>query len=515
MLLGSLLVIVGLAMNIDKEFMPEEDRGGFFMMVRGPEGTGSDAMRDYLIDIEDRLLPGYEEGDIQTLLLNVPGWGATSEAANTATGIVILPHWQTRKKDTKEMVAWARGQLAEVTDVYPFIREFSAIRGGGGGQVEFVIGANTYQELGIIRDRMMARIDEYPGLVNVDSDYQETQPQLRVDVDPDRAADLGVSVSAIGRTLETMLAGRRITTYVDRGEEYNVMLQAGQEERTSQADVDNIFVRSERTGELIPLSNLVTLRNIADSGNLNRYNRVRALTISAGVAPGYSLGEVIEFLQAIVPVEAPEAVGVDFKGETREYQDAILVFVFSFLMALLIVYLVLAGQFESFIHPITIMLTVPLSIAGGLLGLYLTGLSLNIYSAVGLIILIGIAAKNGILIVEFANQLRAQGMEVRDAVIEGAKTRLRPVVMTGISTAVGSLPLVLAAGPGSASRQSIGVIIMFGVVIATFFTLIVIPMFYDLFGKRTGYPGLMERKLALQEEEFRPGPPSGAKQPAE
>jgi len=504
MLIGSLLVIVGLGMNVKKEFLPDEDRGGFFMFIKGPEGAGYDAMRNSLLEIESKLMPGYQEGNIQTLLLNVPGWGAASESVNTATGIIILPHWEEREKDTKEMLAWTRSQLAEVTDVAPFIREFSALPGGGGGQVEFVIGAETYDELALIRDRMMARIEEYPGLVNVDSDYQETQPQLRVDVNPDRAADLGVSVSAIGRTLETMLAGRRITTYVDRGEEYNVMLQAEQEERRSAVDVDNIFVRSERTGQLIPLSNLVTLRNVADAGTLNRYNRVRALTISASVAPGHSLGEVIGFLQEIVPEEAPEAVGVDFKGESQEYQDAIIVFAFSFLMALLIVYLVLAGQFESFIHPITIMLTVPLSIAGGLLGLYVTGLSLNIYSAVGLIILIGIAAKNGILIVEFANQLRAQGLEVTEAVIEGAKTRLRPVVMTGISTAVGSLPLALAAGPGSASRQSIGMIIMFGVVIATFFTLIVIPLFYNLFGKRTGYPGLMERKLALQEKEFHP-----------
>ena len=503
MLAGSVLIIFGLGGAVNKEFVPEEDRGGFFMIIRGPEGTGFDTMRSQVLEIEQRLMPAYEAGEVQTILINIPGFRTVSESVNSAWGIVILPHWDERTKDTRELIDWSREQLSDITDVFPFIREFSAFAGGGaGGQVQFVIGGNTYQELAGIRDRMLDRIAEYPGLVNVDTDYQETQPQMRIDVDRDRAADIGVSVAAIGRTLETMLAGRRITTYVDRGEEYNVMLQAEKESRIGENDIDNIFVRSERTGELVPLSNLVTIRNIADAGILNRYNRVRSLTISASVAPGYDLNSIDEFLKKTALEAAPEAVGFDTKGELKEFEDANTVFIFSFGMALLIVYLVLAAQFESFIHPVTILLTVPLAIAGGLFGLYLTGLSLNIYSAVGLVILIGIAAKNGILIVEFANQLRDQGMDVETSIVEAAKIRLRPVVMTGISTAMGSLPLVLASGPGSASRQSIGIIIMFGVVIATFFTLIVIPLFFNLLGKYTGSPGFVERKLQLQEKEI-------------
>jgi multidrug efflux pump len=460
-------------------------------------------MKEQIQEIESRLMPAVERGEVKTLLVNIPGFRGTSEAVNSAWGIVILPHWSERKKDTREILNWARGEVAEVTDVVPFMREFSAIRGGSGGaQLEFVIGANTYQELATIRDRMLTRIEEDGRLVNVDTDYQETQPQLRIDVDRDRAADIGVSVAAIGRTLETMLAGRRITTYVDRGEEYNVMLQAKEDSRINAADIDNIFVRSDRTGQLVPLSNLVEIRSVADAGILNRYNRIRSLTISASLKPGTSLGEAIGFLDEIVPILAPEAVSTDLKGEAREFKDANLILIFTFLMALLVVYLVLAAQFESFIHPFTIMLTVPLAIAGGLFGLYISGLSLNIYSAVGLIILIGIASKNGILIVEFANQLRDQGMDVETAVTEASKVRLRPVLMTGISTAMGSLPLVLASGPGSASRSAIGILIFFGVIIATFFTLIVIPLFYNVLGKYTGSPGFIERKLGLQEKEI-------------
>lgn len=499
---GSLVLVAGFFMNIQKELAPAEDRGAFWLNIRGPEGAGFEAMSVYVKEVEDSLMGGVEDGTIQTLLINVPGFRANSESVNSADGIIILPSWKTRKKNTSEMVSWARGQVAAITDVFPFFRESSAFSTGGGAPLQFVIGANTYAELADIRDKMLERIDEYPGLVNVDTDYQETQPQLRIDVDRDRAADIGVSVAAIGRTLETMLAGRRVTTYVDRGEEYNVMLQASAENRTNPADIDNIFVRSERTGQLVPLSNLVTIRNVADSGRLNRYNRVRALTISAGLGEGYSLGQGIEFMLQTALEVAPEAVYSDLKGDSREFDEMVAALAFTFGLALLVVFLVLAGQFESFIHPITIMITVPLAIAGGLFGLYVTGNSLNIYSAVGLIILIGIAAKNGILIVEFANQLRDEGQSVTDAIVNGAKIRLRPVVMTGISTAAGSLPLVLAIGPGSESRSSIGVIVLFGVIIATFFTLILIPVFYDFLGKYTGSPGFIERKLRLQEKDI-------------
>lgn len=502
MLFGSLVIFIGLMVNLPKELLPEEDRGGFFMIVNGPEGAGFEEMKASAKKIEDRLLTRVGEGEIETVLVNIPGFRTTGESVNSAWGIVILDHWEDRTVSTEEMLRWARGEVADIPDVQAFMREFSGFGGGGGGEVQYVIGANTYDEIGRIRDRMLRRIAEYPGLVNVETDYKETQPQMRVEVDRDRAADIGVSVRAVGRTLETMLAGRRITTFVDRGEEYNVMLQAGESDRRTPADIANIFVRSDRTGELVPLSNLVTIRSVADAGELNRYNRVRALTISASVAEGYSLGEVLGFLREITPEEAPEAISTALKGDAREYQEAAIAFLFSFLMALLIVYLVLAAQFESFIHPFTIMLTVPLAMAGGLFGLFVTGFTLNIYSGVGLIILIGIAAKNGILIVEFANQLRDQGLSVTDAIIEGAKIRLRPVVMTGISTAIGSLPLVLAGGPGANSRVSIGVIIMFGVVLATFFTLIVIPLFYNLLGKYTTSPGYLERKLRLQEKEI-------------
>lgn len=500
-LVGSVVVFMGLIANVSKEFLPDEDRGGFFMIITGPEGAGFDEMRSSAAKLEKRLMTRLKSGEISTVLISIPGFRTSSEAVNSAWGIVILDDWSRRDVSTEDMLTWARGEMKEIPDVKAVAQSFSGFGGGGGGELEFVIGANTYDELAQIRDRMLKRIAENPGLVNVDSDYKDTEPQVRIEVDPERAGALGISALTIGRTLETMLAGRRVTTYVDRGEEYYVLLQAEEEGRRSETDINNIFVRSERTGELVPLSNLITLKSVADAGALNRFNRVRALTISASLAPGYSLDKALTFLEKISAEEAPESIMTDVKGVSREFKEAAIAFLFSFLMALLIVYLVLAAQFESFIHPFTIMLTVPLAMAGGIFGLWISGYSLNIYSGVGLIILIGIAAKNGILIVEFANQLRDQGMDVYDAIIEGAKIRLRPVVMTGISTAVGAVPLTLAIGPGANSRASIGVIIVFGVVLATFFTLIIIPLFYNLWGKYTTSPGFLERKLALQEQE--------------
>ncbi len=525
MLAGSLVMIVGLFMNINIEFDPQEDRGGFFMMARGPEGTGFEKMREQAIEIESKLIPAYEDGRIQTILINVPGWRSTSEAVNTMTGIAILKNWKERDFTTQDMETWARDQFSTITDTDVFIQSFgSGGSGGGASELQYVIGAGTYEELAGIRDRVEARLAQNPNILKVDSDYLETQPQIRVEVDRDRAADLGVSVSTIGRSLEVTLAGRRVTTFVDRGEEYYVFLQAEAENRSDPSDIDNIFVRSFRTGELIPLSSLVKIRNVADSGTLNRYNRVRSLTLTITLAPGYALQEAVDYLNQVALEEAPEATNTDLKGDARELQDALVAFLFTLSLALLVVYLVLAAQFESFIHPFTIMLTVPLAIAGGLLGLYITGHTLNIYSMVGMIILIGIAAKNGFLIVEFANQLRDEGQGVTDAVVNAARIRLRPVLMTGISTAVGALPLVLAGGPGAASRSSIGVFIFFGVVIATFFTLIVIPMFYNMLGKYTGSPGFIERKLRLQEKDIslgggaikdKRGKPKGHPQPAE
>jgi multidrug efflux pump len=348
---------------------------------------------------------------------------------------------------------------------------------------------------------MLARMEANPGLHSADSDYKETLPQLRVEIDRNRAADLGVSVQEIGRTLESMMGSRRVTTYVEDGEEYDVILQAQRDDRASPNDLNNLYVRSQATGSLVPLSSLVTLSELAEPAEFNRYNRLRSIELSAGLAPGYTLGEALAWVRETADEELPDRAQIDYKGESLEYQRAGGAVIFTFAMALLVVYLVLAAQFESFLHPLVIMLTVPLAVVGALIGLWVSGNSLNLFSQIGIVMLVGLAAKNGILIVEFANQLRDEGMAVADAIVESAAVRMRPILMTSIATIMGAVPLVLAGGPGSASRATIGIVIIFGVAFSTLLSLFVVPAFYALLAPRTRSPGAVARKLEKLERE--------------
>ncbi|GAB4572994.1 MAG: efflux RND transporter permease subunit [Rhodothalassiaceae bacterium] len=487
--------ILGLLRAIPTELAPREDRGAFFIIARGPEGAGFDYMKHYMEEIEDRAMYLVEETkEAQVFIVRADG-------GNSAFGIFVLKPWAERERSADDIINELRGRLSKVAGVDIFINMRQGISSSGGrNPVQFVVGANTYDELARFRDILLEEAAKLP-LVGLDTDYRETQPQLRVQIDRNRAADLGVSVATIGRTLETMLGGRRVTTYIDRGEEYDVIMRGRDEDRRTPSDLTNIYVRSTRSGELIPLSNLVTIREQAASPSLNRYNRVRALTLTAQLAEGYSLGEALADLESLVEVRLPDAVSVDYKGESRELKDAGGAVVFTFAMAFLVVFLILAAQFESFIHPFVIMLTVPLAAAGGLFGLYVAGSTLNIYSQIGLVMLIGLAAKNGILIVEFANQLRDAGRSVREAVVEASLIRLRPIVMTSLSTVMGSVPLIIATGPGSASRLTIGVVIFSGVSLATLLTLFMVPVFYDMLARYTKSPNYHALRLQRQQRE--------------
>jgi multidrug efflux pump len=368
--------------------------------------------------------------------------------------------------------------------------------------VQFVLGGGTYEQLAQWRDQLAELIDaSNPGLIGMDWNYKETQPQLNVLIDYNRAADLGVSISNIGRTLETMLGSRRVTTYVEQGEEYDVILEGERDEQRTPTSLQNIYVKSERLGQLVPLSNLVTLQEAADSSTLTRYNRVRSITLEANLADTLPLGDALTYLEDLVRNNLPSDVIVDYKGQSQDYKEAGGSVLFIFLLGILVTYLVLAAQFESFVHPFVIMLTVPLAMAGGLLGLLVTSGSLNVYSQIGLIMLVGLASKNGILIVEFANQLRDQGMHFKDAIQEAARVRFRPIVITGITTAAGSVPLLLSSGAGSETRMVIGVVVLAGTLAATFFTLFVVPVAYELLARRTGSPGDVARALEQQERE--------------
>ena len=508
--LAAVVASVVLYTVIPKELTPPEDQGNFFIVVNGPEGAGFDYTAEQALKVEAPLLKMIEEGSADRVIVRAPRGqgGATSEDMHTAQAVLFLAPWSERPS-AFELQRQLQAQMDQIPGVRAQVTMRTGLsRGGGGGQpVQFVIGGPDYATLAQWQEKMLRRAEKLPGLIGVDSDYKETRPQLRVVVDRQRAADLGVSVQEIGSTLETMLGSRRVTTFERDGEEYDVMLQASREDRSDPSDLTNLYVRSERSGELIPLGNLVQLREMADSGELDRYNRMRAITIQARLAPGYSLGQALADLQTIAREELPSHAQIDYKGESRDYRQAGTTVLLTFGLAMLVVFLVLAAQFESFIHPFVIMLTVPLAVLGALLALFAwcqlaplfggTGLgaTLNLYSQVGIVILIGIATKNGILIVEFANQLRDAGRSVRDAVIEAAVLRLRPILMTSIATAIGALPLALASGAGSNSRFTIGLVIVAGVSLATVLTLFVVPAFYRLLAGFTRSPEALTRQI--------------------
>ncbi|HSO79942.1 MAG TPA: efflux RND transporter permease subunit, partial [Chromatiaceae bacterium] len=296
-----------------------------------------------------------------------------------------------------------------------------------------------------------------------------------------------------------MLGSRKVTSFIRDGEEYDLILEGERDSQRTPGALDNLQVRSRRSGELIPLANLVTVTESADSRSLNRYNRLRAITLEADLAEGLALGTALDYLEGLVKTYLPEQARVDYKGQSRDFRASTAGVLFVFILGVVVVYLVLAAQFESWIHPLIIMLTVPLAMAGALLVLWLSGQSLNLYSEIGLIMLVGLAAKNGILIVEFANQLRDQGREFNAALREAAEIRLRPIVMTSITTAAGAVPLLLGSGAGAETRLVIGTVILAGVLAATLFTLFVVPVAYQVLARRTASPGAVAQRLAIEE----------------
>lgn len=503
--ISGLLMMIGIVYllldRIPQEFAPREDQGVFFVRVSGPEGANYPFMVDRMLELEKAVTPLLgEAGDAEALLVMSPGFGGNS--ANNGMMIVRMKPWEERTQTTREALAYTLTRISQVPGVqaFPFMRSGLSTRGSG-SPVQFVLQGSTYEELAEWRDIVMARAAQNPGLERLDADYDERKPELVVSVDKDRAADLGVSVQSIGRILQTMMSERRVTTYINGGEEYDVILQAEDDQRASPNDLANVYVRSDRTGELIPLSNLTRIENRTTASSLSRYNRLRSITISANLAEGYKLGDALAFLENVVKTELPVQAQIDYRGESLEYKESSGGLFFIFSLAFLVVFLVLAAQFESYIHPIVIMLTVPLAVGGALIGLFLTNGTLNIYSQIGIIMLMGIAAKNGILIVEFANQLRDEGRTFDDALLRACHIRFRPVIMTTMSTLMGSVPLMLATGAGSESRQVLGVVIFAGVSFATVMTLFVVPTFYHLLARHTGSPGEVAANLAALQAE--------------
>jgi multidrug efflux pump len=493
--LGAMALATLLLRALPTELTPAEDRGMMFFGLTGPEGASLGYMDRHARLAEDVLMQEVEGGEVERVVVRIPGWGGGANDMNSGRGFVVLAPWGERERSAEQIAQTVRAQLSRI----PGVRAFVGTPGGwvrsSGSPVQVVLGGTDYGELVKWRDILMQRMQENPGLSNVQSNYEERKPQVSVSVDRDRAADLGVSLQTVGRTLETVLGSRIVTTFIERDREYNVILQGRAEDRATPSDLDNLYVRSDRTGALIPLSNLVELTELAGATRLNRFDRLRAITVSAALEPGYPLGKALEFVEQTVQQELPPATRLDFDGESREFKRSGGQLYFMFLLALVVVFLVLAAQFESFLHPFVIMTTVPLAVIGALVGLWLYGMSVNVFSQIAAIMLVGLAAKNGILIVEFANQLRDRGIEYREAVIEAAAIRLRPVLMTSFCTAFGALPLMLASGAGAEARQAIGVVVFYGVVISVFLTLVVVPAVYTLVARNTSSPQAVTQRL--------------------
>jgi multidrug efflux pump len=490
-IVGALAIFVSSLLLLNRlpvEYMPREDRGMAMMLLTAPDGASLDYTLGYTKQAEQIALADKEKGDVLRVLGRSGSWRAGADV-NTAMVFAPLTPWSKRERSAQEIVQSWNMQLQALPGVQGFaVAPGAWALGQSSRPLNLVLGGTDYNELAEWRDIVMREAEKLPGLTNLQSDYKERKPKIDVSIDRDRAADLGVSLVSVGRTLETILGSRVVTTFIQNGEEYRVILQGADERRQTPSDLETIYVRSAISDRLIPLSNLVTLKEVAGPVDLRRFDRMRSITISGSLKPGYSLGAALQDLEKIVAENLPPAVRLNYDGESRDLKNTGSTVYLTFLLALTIAYLVLAAQFESFRHPLIIMTTVPLAITGALVGLFVFGSTINIFSQIGAIMLIGLAAKNGILIVEFANQLRDRGVEFSEAIIQSSRTRLRPVLMTSMCTAFGSVPLLLASGAGALSRQSIGAVVFFGVMCSMMLTLVVVPTVYSLLARNTHSP---------------------------
>ena len=490
LIVGSVLGLTLIGMltfrALPEEFAPRGDSGRVFVTLQAPEGASFEYTADYGRRLEEIAMREMESGEIRRVTLRVPGgWGGGTGSVNSGRLIVTLVDWSERDRSAQEIAATLQRELAKLPGVRAIALTPGGLRRGFGSPVQAVIGGPDYESLARWSDQMVALAEQNPGLTGVESNYEPSKPQIRVAIDRNRAADLGVSLQTVGRTLETMLGSRIVTTFIDRGREYNVVLQARPDERATTTDLTNLQVRSDRSGELIPLASVVRLTETGGATELSRFNRLRAIEIRTDLAEGYTMGEAIEWFEETVRNELPSGATLMWDGESGDYVRSGGQLWVTLLFAVIIVFLVLAAQFESFIHPAIIMVTVPLALLGAVFGLKLHGMSINIFSQIAVIMLIGIAAKNGVLIVEFANQLRDRGTEFSEAIIKASAIRLRPVLMTSLCTAFGAIPFLLASGAGAEQRLPVGIVVFYGTIISVFLTLLVVPAVYSLVARRT------------------------------
>ncbi len=475
---------VGLYTALPRDLVPKEDRGVAFIPMSAPQGSTQNYTDAQTRIVEKQLKPFQDDGSIQTVY-TIIGWGN-----RPYRGFVVmrLAHWDEREQTQAQIVNKIRPITQRLIGVRAGVASPSGLGlRGNSTPLRIIVGGPDFSEVKRAAADLLAHAEANENLINPQMDYEENQPQIDLKLDRRRADDLGVSVEEIAFTLQSMFASKQVSTYVDRGREYPVIVQAKAQDRKDLDSLANIFVRAvdadTGTRKLVPLSVFVSAKETAAAAELRRFDRLPSITISAGIAPEYTLGDALSYMEEGAAETLPTSVKLSYSGQSKVFKSTSGGAMMSFAFALLIVFLVLAAQFESFVHPFVIILSVPLAIAGAIYSLTLMDLSLNVYSQIGIILLVGLMAKNGILIVEFANQLRESGYAIREAVLRAAVLRLRPIVMTVLSTVLGALPLVLASGAGAESRIAIGWVIVGGLGLALFLTLFLTPVLYDLMAR--------------------------------
>lgn len=462
---------------LPQELAPIEDRSTIMTFSVNPDGSSVEYVNRYAKQVE-AIITGVPERTHHFAITGFPS------ETNSLT-FVRLEDWENRSRSQQEIAAELTGKLyGGVPGNMSFAINLPSL-----GQsfisrpVEFIIKTTgDYEDLKDITDQMLSRIAENPNFQQVDTDLKLNKPELQLTLNREKVAEAGLSIAEVGRSLETYMSGRSLTRFKRGGEQYDVILQIEDDFRRTRDDLSRIYVRST-AGEMIQLSNFITVEETVAPRELNHFDKLKAVKIQSMLTPGYSLGDALDFLEQTLAEVAPDAL-FDYAGQSREFRESANTMQVTFVLSLIFIFLVLAAQFESFKNPLIIMLAVPPALAGGLIALYYSGGSLNIYSQIGLITLVGLVTKHGILIIEFANQLQDKGLELKEAIIEAASLRLRPILMTTGATVLGTLPLAMAVGAGAESRHQIGWVIVGGMLLGTLLTLFVIPTIYSIFGKR-------------------------------
>jgi len=467
---ATVLLAVGLFMSLEREFVPPEDRGYFVTFVLAPEGSSLDYTNDYQRRIEDIL---GRTKDVEGYFSIVGGFVPVSQ------GIIftMLKDWDQRDRQVQDVLNEVQPQFFGVPGIFAFANNPPAF--GFGSPVNYVVQDPDFDRLLVSLDTMVKRARQIPGLINVNTDLRVNKPELTVTFDRDRAEDLGVPVRDVAGTLQTLLGGRRVSTFTRNNKLYDVIVRLFPEERTTPGDIRGLYMRG-RGGELVQLDAVAHVSEGVGPQRLIHFNRVRSFTLTAGLAPGFTLGQAIDSLDALAEELLPEGSTTALAGESRELEESGASLYFAFGLALLVVFMVLASQFESLVHPFTVLLAVPLAVTGALLALKLAGSTINLYSQIGMILLIGLVTKNSILLVEFANQLRERGLDTVAAVLEAGRVRLRPIVMTSVATIMGAMPIAFGLGAGSLSRKPLGYAIIGGILFSTLLTLFLVPVAYVL-----------------------------------